>query len=174
MKRISLLRHAEAAERSPAITDRERPLTKKGREDSRLMGGFLAKSDRLPGLALCSPSTRTRETLDGVNARLAEPLETMIDAAIYEATEEEILEAIKTLPDECDHVLVVGHNPGFHALGVRLADPHESDARELARIANKFPKGALAVFEFDIGAWRKADFGGGRLVQFTRPKDLRK
>lgn len=138
------------------------------------MGGFLAKSRHLPDLALCSPSTRTRETLDGVNGRLAEPLETMIDASIYEATEEEILDAVRALPDDFDHVLVVGHNPGFHALGVRLANPDESDARALARITNKFPKGALAAYEFDIGAWREAGFGAGRLVQFTRPKDLRK
>ncbi len=173
MKRISLLRHAEAADRSPAITDRERPLTKKGREDSRLMGGFIAKSRYLPDLALCSPSTRTRETLEEVCTRLEEAPETMFEAAIYEATEEDILEAVRALPDDFDHVLVVGHNPGFHALGVRLADPAASDARALERIANKFPKGALADYELEIGSWRETAFGCGRLVTFTRQKDLR-
>lgn len=173
MKRISLLRHAEAADKSPSITDRERPLTARGREDSTLIGDFLAKSPQRPDLALCSPSVRTRETLERVQARLPEALEVMIDAAIYGASEEELLAAIKALPDGFTHVLVVGHNPEFHAFALKLAGPG-SDAGALRQLGNGFAKGALASFELDISAWPAAEFGGGRLTAFTRPADLRR
>lgn len=172
MKRISLLRHAEAADKSPSITDRERPLTPRGREDATLIGDFLAKSPHRPDVALCSPSVRTRETLEGVEARLSGPLEVMIDAAIYAASEEALLAAIQALPDGFAHVLVVGHNPEFHALALRLAGPG-SNAGALRQLGNGFAKGALASFELDISAWAGAQFGAGRLTAFTRPADLR-
>lgn len=170
MKRVSLLRHAEAADATPGIQDLDRPLTPRGREDAKLMGAFLAKREPLPDIVLCSPSARTRETLDC--ARLPDLKETILNPAIYHASAEQILAAIKALPESSDHVLVVGHNPGFHDLAVNLAAPTTGDAGALKRVTKKFPKGALASFEFDIDAWRGAEFNVGRLTGFTRPKDL--
>lgn len=172
MKRVSLLRHAEAADASPSMTDRDRPLTPRGQADSALMGDFLAKSPHRPDLALCSPSARTRETLAGVTAQLSETLEVIIDDAIYGASEQGLLAAIRALPDASAHVLVIGHNPEFHAFALRLAGPG-SDAGALRRLTHGFPKGALASFELDISDWPGAQAGGGRLTAFTRPADLR-
>lgn len=171
MKRIALLRHAEAVDRAPEMRDIDRPLTAKGREDAALMGAFIAKSEGRPDLALCSPSARTRETLDGVNARLPEPLHVIFNDAVYDAMSSDLLEAVQALPDQFAHVLLIGHNPGFYDFALDLVRVAEKSA--MKRLRKKFPKGALAEFVFDIDAWRDADFASGRLVAFTRPKDLR-
>ena len=38
--------------------------------------------------------------------------------------------------------------------------------------ARKFPTAAFAVFELDIDTWDQLAEGCGRLVRFTRPRDL--
>lgn len=171
MKRISLLRHAQAVERTPALEDVDRPLTPKGRADAALMGAFIAQNEHRPDVALCSPSARTRETLGGVTARLPAPPHVIISNAVYDATSPDLLHAVQALPDQYGHVLVVGHNPSFHEFAVDLAAQGGSDAMKWLR--KKFQKGALAGFALDIASWRDADFGAGELVVFTRPKDLR-
>ncbi|WP_375210646.1 SixA phosphatase family protein [Hyphococcus sp.] len=171
MKRISLFRHAEAIDGPPEMADIDRPLTPRGRDDAARMGGTIAKREPLPDVVLCSPSVRTRETLEYAN--LPGNRETIFNPAIYHAPAKQILAAIKTLPDSHGHVLIVGHNPGFHDLALKLAAPDDGDADALKKLMRKFPKGALASYEFDIGAWRDAAFGGGRLTDFVRPKELR-
>ena len=71
-------------------------------------------------------------------------------------------------------VLLIGHNPGMHELAVMLAGAHrDGDPDETAkRIAAGFPTGALAEFAI-AGPWHQLDAGGGRLVRFLAPRDLR-
>ncbi len=153
------------------MADIDRPLTPRGRKDAAAMGAVIARRESTPDVVLCSPSVRTRETLECAN--LPGGPETVFNPAIYHAPAQHILAAIKALSDTQTHVLVVGHNPGFHDLALRLANPASAGAEALTQLRKKFPKGALAEFEFDIGAWREAAFGGGRLTGFTRPKELR-
>ena len=172
MKRISLLRHADAADRNPDVSDVDRPLTARGRNDAVLMGGYLAERDHLPDLALCSPSARTRETLDCVCSRLSEPPRRVFRDDIYNAAgPQQLLDAVQALPDDCDHVLLVGHNPSMHQFSLALAAV--SDDSALGELAKKFSKGALAQFDVEIDDWRQCELASGRLVGFTRPKDLR-
>ena len=173
MKRIFLLRHAEAADGTPALKDRDRPLTEKGREDARLIGDYLARQTEKPGFALCSPALRTRETLDGICARLSAPLATKYEETLYNASAGDILNAIQQLPDRIANVLVVGHNPGFHAFGARLADRTASDPDALLRLAHKFPKGALALFESPAKSWAEVSYGRAKLQYFVKPRELR-
>ncbi|WP_375201057.1 SixA phosphatase family protein [Hyphococcus sp.] len=172
MKRISLFRHAEAIDGPPGMADIDRPLTARGRQDAAAIGAVIARRAPLPDAVLCSPSIRTRETLDC--AHLPGERETIFNPAIYLAPAKQILAAIKALPDSRTHILVIGHNPGFHDLALKLAEPTTSDANALKRVTKKFPKGALASFEFDAPVWRDIERNAGRLTGFTRPKDLRR
>lgn len=171
MKRISLLRHAKAADRTPAMKDIDRPLTPRGRADAALIGDLLARSERRPDVALCSPAARTRETLDAVCARLDEPLHKIFDDEIYNAAAGQLLAAIKALPEDRRHVLLVGHNPGVHQFALQIARPAADGAMD--EIREKFPKGALAEFDLEANAWNAITFATGRLIRFVRLKDLR-
>ena len=171
MKRLSLFRHAEAADRIPGTDDFARPLTPRGREDAKRMGAVLSSRQPLPDLALCSPSLRTRQTLKC--ARMPESLETVMDPEIYEATVQDLLHLIRTAPQSCAYALVVGHNPGMQLLALALASPSASNPDDLRKLTKKFPKGALATFEFDVTDWSEIGLGRGRLTGFNRPKDVR-
>ena len=64
-------------------------------------------------------------------------------------------------------VLMLGHQPGIGAFARRLlaSPPGDPDFA-------KFPTGATAVIEFDIGDWRHVDWESGPLVDFVVPRRL--
>lgn len=171
MKRLFLLRHAEAADHAARMRDFDRPLTEKGRADAALIGDFLAKGQNYLEAALCSPSVRTRETLEIVASRLPDPPAIIFEDAIYNATQQQLLRVIQDTPDKFTQVLLVGHNPGMHLIALALSS--SGDAKALKRLSKSFPKGALAEIEFAITSWRDTEFTRGGLAKFTRPKQLR-
>ena len=64
MSAVIFLRHAKSDWHAGASNDIERPLNKRGRQAAAAVGIFLAESGHVPDLVLCSPATRTRETLE--------------------------------------------------------------------------------------------------------------
>src|SRR5437773_6344926 len=64
MRHLMLLRHAKTERDSPSGNDRDRRLNGRGREDSPVLGRYIAGRKLLPQLVLVSPATRARETWD--------------------------------------------------------------------------------------------------------------
>src|SRR5580704_8324855 len=62
MRRLMLLRHAKTERAQPGERDRDRKLTKRGRNDAPLIGAYMARHGLVPDLALVSPATRAQET----------------------------------------------------------------------------------------------------------------
>jgi len=67
-------------------------------------------------------------------------------------------------------IMLVGHNPGMHDLALELCG--EGDERQVRRLENKFPTGALAEFDLPDVHPTELGKGAGRLIRFLRPKDL--
>ena len=63
MRRLLLLRHGKA-DRHSAGGDRERPLTRRGEDDSRRMGAFLREAGMTPDLAVASNARRAKQTME--------------------------------------------------------------------------------------------------------------
>lgn len=110
MKSIYLLRHAEAEKRSD-IKDFERPLTKNGELEVIDLSKKLLNTDHSFDKILCSSSKRTVQTctllLENINSDL--PI-TKIDS-LYNPFIKNMLDAISTLDNSCNHILIVSHNP---------------------------------------------------------------
>lgn len=172
MKRLTLIRHAKAGRDDPSLRDFDRPLTKRGRADAARIGAHFAALRLAPDFVICSPSLRTRQTLDLVANHLGPSARELFVESLYRATPDAIISAIATAPDEAVHILAVGHNPGLYAVALNLADLAQSDAPSLARLSESFPPGAFAHYEIDIAHW--ADFPGARgaLRHFAAPKEL--
>jgi len=174
MKLVSLLRHAKSSRDDPSLDDFERPLNARGRKAAPEIGAAMTENRIEPDIVLCSSALRTRQTLDLITRRLGRPREPRILDALYMAGAPVILSHINALPDDFEHVLVIGHNPGLEALAAGLADPTRSDEGALRRLKRKFPTGALAGFEFDAETWRDVTQGEGRLVSFSTPNGREK
>ena len=66
MLTLSLFRHAKSSWDDDTLDDFERPLARRGEDAAPRMGAFMARKGLAPELILCSPSVRTRQTLDGL------------------------------------------------------------------------------------------------------------
>ena len=71
-----------------------------------------------PELVLCSPATRTRETLDAIRVALGGP-EVRFEERLYAASDDELLDALRGVDPGVGSVLVIAHNPGLEDLAPR-------------------------------------------------------
>lgn len=170
MKRLYLLRHAkteQANKDTPA--DASRALTETGRKDAPKVGRAMRAKGYLPDLILCSPSTRTRQTLDLANTELHSTAPVEFVNVIYAASVPRLLTFFRSLPD-VSAPLIVGHNPGFEDSAKLLI----SSERALGEggAGEKFPTSALLVLDFGIDAWKDLTPHTGVVVDFICPKDL--
>ncbi|MET9469722.1 histidine phosphatase family protein [Streptomyces sp. NPDC006544] len=164
-RRIVLLRHAKA-EWSDG-TDHERPLAERGRHDAPAAGQKLAQTGIAFDLALCSSAVRTRETWKLAVQELAHRPKTSYEDRLYEASPGEIIALLNETSDEVRNLLVIGHNPGMHALADALSGSAQGDV--LARMnSTGFPTSALAVVSF-TGSWKSVEHGVGTLLDFWTP-----
>jgi phosphohistidine phosphatase len=126
----------------------------------------------LPDLVLCSPARRARDTLKLVSKSFAKMPAPSVEEAIYDfGNGGRLIETIRKRGGKAESVLVVGHNPSLERLALRLIKEGERDLVEA--MGRKYPTGALAVIDFAAEAWWDVAEGEGRLVSFTRPKDLK-
>lgn len=120
-KRLTLMRHAKSGWDSSAPTDFDRPLNNRGYHDALAMGQWLYAQSFQPDLIICSPAIRAFTTAQIVarcinyemNAIQTEP-------SIYEAEGSTLLHLCQSLPAEKNHIMLIGHNPGFTLLAKYL------------------------------------------------------
>ncbi|MFE5488291.1 SixA phosphatase family protein [Streptomyces sp. NPDC056527] len=164
-RRIVLLRHAKAD--WPQVSDHERPLADRGRADAPVAGRKLADTGIAFDLALCSTAARTRETWKLAVQELPHRPRTVYEERLYEASPGELIALLNEVSDEVRNLLVIGHNPGMHALSDALAGSAEGDA--LARMnRGGFPTSAFSVLGFS-GSWKSVEHGFGTLLDYWAP-----
>jgi phosphohistidine phosphatase len=164
--RLLLIRHAKSSWDDASLPDRERPLAGRGRKAAERMGAHLRNEGLRPDVVLCSPSRRTRETLELLEFSGAEV--TYVDE-LYGASAHDLLASAREVRDDAEVIAVVGHNPGVQDLSIELA--RDEAAEEALRLRQKFPTCAVAIFDVD-GAWRDVATGRVRLASFVVPKEL--
>ena len=171
MKRLILLRHAKSSWDDPVERDFDRPLNDKGRRAAETMGWHMRAAGIAFDHAVASPAQRVIETLEAVAEGYGEAIAPDWDKRAYLASERTLLDIAQETPDSADSLLLAGHNSGIEDLVLLLVPEGGDDARRAA-VEEKFPTCSLAVIECDIESWADLEAGQGRLVEFTRPRDL--
>jgi phosphohistidine phosphatase len=173
MKRLLLLRHAKAAQ-DTGEGDHDRPLTDRGRKDAARVGHAMDVRGYGPDSVLCSKARRTMETWQRLSPELVRAPAPEFCKELYLASPKTIVGRIQHTPSHVTSLLLLGHNPGIEECALRLARTpvSKAEARHLQEMKEKFPTCALAVLDFDVESWSDAT-GGGILLEFIRPRDLR-
>jgi len=169
MKTLALLRHGKSSWADPALRDFDRPLKRRGRVASTLMGKHLRRRGITFDVAIASPARRVVETMAHLETGLGKPLRVHFVEDIYDASSEVLLEILRTVEDTAERVLLVGHNPGLQALALCLAA--DSDPLRPV-IAEHYPTAALALIEPPATRWSNLQPGSGRVLDFLRPRDI--
>ncbi|HEV2550737.1 MAG TPA: histidine phosphatase family protein [Stellaceae bacterium] len=168
MSELYLLRHAKAVPATDGAADRDRPLEPRGRRAAQAMGAWIGEHHILPDLVLCSPSLRTRQTLDIITPGFDRPPKIALDEGLYLAAADRLLARLRRVPASAERVLLVGHNPALHELTLILA---ESPSGPLLARLGGFPTGALVRFEVGV-PWEALGRRTARLASVINPKEL--
>ena len=127
---LVLLRHAKA-ETPGEKPDFDRRLTTVGESDADAAGAWLADEGLRPGLVLCSPAARTRQTWQGASIALTQATmeapdspevhpEVRYEQGLYDGGRTEVMDLLRAVSDEIKVVLVVGHNPTMSDMSILL------------------------------------------------------
>jgi phosphohistidine phosphatase len=169
VRTVFLLRHGKSSWSDSAIADIDRPLAPRGERASRRIARYMRRKKIRPALVLCSPSVRTRQTLEAIQPSLAKGCAVEFVPQLYAASEQDLLERLRALPESVSSVMLVGHNPGLHDLALALA----SRGAELPQLEEKFPTGALATLVVHRESWAALSPGDAELVDYVVPRQLR-
>ena len=145
MKRLTLMRHANAQWKDPQLSDFDRPLNRRGIAEAEAMGRRLLELKLLPTAVLTSTARRARQTAEivvrelGLTARRVRTQE-----SLYLAPAQEILKIIRSTGPRIPHLMIVGHNPGITEISNLLAAD--------AGIGN-LSTAAVCSLTFDVRSW---------------------
>jgi phosphohistidine phosphatase len=174
-----LLRHAKTVtDPPPGGADFDRVLAPRGRRDATALGRRFAgageglgpslKGVPRPKIALVSPAARTAATAELVLAGVTDPPQCRLEKGLYAADPEEVLDFVRSLPDEVNAAMVVGHNPTAHALSQGLLSARDKKGHASV-VRHGFPTCALGVYSFDLDRWADVAGGTAKLVAIMIP-----
>jgi phosphohistidine phosphatase len=171
MIRLLLLRHAKSSWEEQDRGDRDRQLSDRGKEAATMIGAYMRKMRLIPDLVLCSPATRAVDTWELVLDQVRSAPEVLSDEAVYDFGDgSRLLDSLRSKGGKAKTVLIVGHNPSIERLAQSLIGSGSDKLR--AKLVKKYPTGALTVIDFTASDWKSLKGSDGRLLSFTRPKDL--
>jgi phosphohistidine phosphatase len=168
VRTVILLRHAKSSWADPALADIDRPLAPRGQRAARRIAKYIRRKKIRPAIVLCSPSFRTRQTLEAIAPSLGEDSSVEFVEELYAASEDDLIHRLQALPESVDSVMLIGHNPGLQKLGLSLA----SRGADLPRLEEKFPTCALATLLVDSRSWVELQPGDAELLAYVVPRQL--
>ncbi|MEQ8392878.1 MAG: histidine phosphatase family protein [Thalassospira sp.] len=170
MKTLLLLRHAKSSWSDPGRADHDRELNRRGEKAAPFMGRFLRQHALVPDLVWCSTAARAVQTLGLLGRDFASHADVIYSQDLYMASEAVHLDSLHHTHEDAKSVMIIGHNPGIENFARKLFGGGDQDA--LAVMGRKYPTCGLAHFEFDVENWTDIAFQTGRLIGFTKVKDL--
>ncbi|MGB5290132.1 MAG: histidine phosphatase family protein [Lysobacterales bacterium] len=161
-KTLFLVRHAKSSWSDPSLSDRDRPLNKRGRRSAPDMGGRLALKGHQPDLIISSPAKRAMMTAKIIARELDYDKSTIVtDESMYFSGVGGMLTMLEGVDDRYQKVMIVGHNPAMTSLMNSLCD---------ASVGN-MPTCAVAVIGFNMTSWSALCSSEGDLLDYDFPKN---
>ena len=161
-KLLYLVRHAKSSWSDRSLSDRDRPLNKRGRRSAPDMGRRLAAQDHLPELIISSPAKRAFSTARKIARELGyDRSEIMKDESLYFSGTGGMLDLLESLDDSYQRVMIVGHNPAMTSLMNILSGSS----------IDNMPTCAVAVIEYPMASWSELRSAEGQLLAYDFPKN---
>lgn len=154
-----LMRHGKSDWDAGASDDHSRPLAPRGVDAAQCMGEVVRDLGLVPDLVVSSTATRARSTAElaritgGWNTRL------VLDDALYGASVTETLDAASRHAEDCERIMLVGHQPTWSMTVRRL-----TGAQVAMRTAT------IADIEMSIVNWSQLSTATGTLTALLQPR----
>ena len=113
MKRLTVMRHADARWKDPGTEDFARPLNRRGLSGAETMARRLLELELVPDRLLASTARRAEQTADIVARELSLSVRhVQREDALYLASAADMLRLIQETGPRIAHLMVIAHNPG--------------------------------------------------------------
>lgn len=162
MKTLIILRHADAAGKSPGMSDIDRPLSGRGQAQAAAQGRVLRGSGVKVERLIASSALRARQTAATVAEARGDGPKVESADELYNVSGDALLEYVRGLADGFSSLLLVAHLPGVAQLASLLTTEHV----DLALI---YSPGTMAAVQMDCDSWRDCGQGVGVLTLFLPP-----
>ena len=164
MKTLTLVRHAKSSWQDKSLSDRDRPLNKRGERDVPIMGKQIVKAGIRPSLIVCSPALRAWTTAKAIATEIGYPIEFLQrENKLYLASLDDLLDVLESQESGFNSLMIVGHNPGLTTFANYLSPG----------ITNNVPTAGVVSVEFDREDWNLYEQLETELLTYDYPKKNR-
>lgn len=161
MKILTLVRHAKSDWKDSKLTDRQRPLNKRGERDAPLMGQRIANHGIRPSLIIVSPAVRAWTTATLVAREIGYPIEFLQrEDTLYLASLDDLISAVMAQDDGFNSLMVVAHNPGLTQFANYLSPG----------LTNNLPTAGVVSVQIDQDDWNLHERPTCELLVHDYPK----
>jgi phosphohistidine phosphatase len=163
MKTLTLLRHAKSSWKDPHLSDRERPLNKRGKRDAPVMGRRILKAGIRPSLIVSSPAVRAWKTAKTVARELNYPREFLQrEEDLYLASLDDLIDVVAAQDQGFNSLMLVAHNPGMTDFANYLSPG----------LTNNLPTAGVVSVLIDRNDWLLYERPRTKLILHDFPKNL--
>lgn len=161
MKTLHIFRHAKSSWKEPLLSDKDRPLKKRGVKDAALMALASVPTGWAQAPVYSSSAMRARQTIAVILEALG-----VDDSAVeycdelYTFDHRQLLDWLTQRSE--DELTIVGHNPALHELIEWFC----------GSTIEKFPTCAYCQLEIDVNNWQAFSHGKGNLKMLLSPRML--
>jgi phosphohistidine phosphatase len=114
MKNLLIIRHAKSGWDNASLSDRERPLSDRGKSDAIMMAKRLKDRFIEIDLFMSSPAKRAKKTAEAFMKEYErEKSELQIIPSLYEARVNDFYDAVEKTADQYKSIALFSHNPGI-------------------------------------------------------------
>jgi len=161
MKTLTIVRHAKSSWKDSKLSDRDRPLNKRGEHDAPIMGKRVTDAGIRPSQIISSPAVRAWTTARVFAKELGYPAEFLQrEDGLYLASLDNLLDVIATQDPGFNNLMLFGHNPGLTDL-VNYFVPG---------ITNNLPTAGVVSVNLESDDWMLYDRPQTELVMHDYPK----
>lgn len=154
-----LIRHAKSSWKNSEYKDIERPLSKRGKKASKLLGKVLFEKELIPQKIFSSPAARALNTAKRlVKGMPYKKKDIVVSDLLYPGNRVEMLQFVQALNDKDDFIFIIGHDPGLLDLGNYLS----------GSTIEKIPTSGYMLIEFNEDKWKSVKKNSGALLLLSR------
>ncbi|MBY0461930.1 MAG: hypothetical protein K2Q34_01970 [Alphaproteobacteria bacterium] len=157
MKRLILMRHAQAQLERFGFNDRERAITMAGMHELDAIRVKIQGHLEGISLILCSNAKRTRQTLEGMKPLVPSTASIVYKDELYHTNSKILWDRLSEVEDTHQCVMIVAHNPGLTQFIQEL---------EPSIPFKEFPTSGVAICEGEFPSWQEASPRYLRLHKF--------
>ncbi len=163
MKTLTIVRHAKSSWKERGLSDRERPLNKRGKRDAPIVGDRVAKAGVRPSQIISSPAVRAWTTARIFAKKLGYPTEFLQrEDGLYLASLDNLLDVVATQDKGFNNLMLFGHNPGLTDFANYL----------VPGLTNNLPTSGVVTVNLACDDWMLYDRPTTELVLHEFPKKL--